>query len=234
MTTVEHCICCFEHLSAYLDDGDWDPLELAKIESSWAKYLQVITDEKLETKLPAHLQISQKSPIQKSPLFVTWNTISPDDPTNLSLRGCIGTFESVALAPSLPLYAITSATRDPRFEPISRIELPKLSVSVTLLTDFEACDEPLGWEVGVHGIRVKFTEKGEKYEACYLPDIAVESGWNTEQCVISCMQKSGWRGNKHEWRKVGDLKVTRFQGSKKSITHEEYNEWSNWDSSQRD
>lgn len=66
------------------------------------------------------------------PLFVTWYT-----GREKRLRGCIGTFTPLPLHDGLKEYAITSAFRDSRFEPIGRDELSKLNCSVSLLTNFE-------------------------------------------------------------------------------------------------
>jgi uncharacterized protein (TIGR00296 family) len=63
-----------------------------------------------------------------SPLFVTW-TIGRDK----RLRGCIGTFAEMDLHSGLKEYALTSALKDTRFDPITREELPRLNVSVSIL-----------------------------------------------------------------------------------------------------
>lgn len=47
-----------------------------------------------------------RSPDQRYPLFVTWNTLSRSG--HKSLRGCIGTFEAQELAAGLKSYALTS------------------------------------------------------------------------------------------------------------------------------
>lgn len=103
---------------------------------------------------------------------------------------------------------------------------------MTLLTDFETCEHPLDWELGVHGIRISFYNKSRRYGACYLPDVAVEQGWNKEETVVSAMRKAGWGGRKEKWREVGQLKVIRFQGRKESVTWNEYNDWRNWEKGQ--
>jgi hypothetical protein len=47
-----------------------------------------------------------RSPDQRYPLFVTWNTLSRSG--HKTLRGCIGTFEGQELAAGLKSYALTS------------------------------------------------------------------------------------------------------------------------------
>ncbi|KAI0848770.1 AMMECR1 domain-containing protein [Daldinia vernicosa] len=164
--------------------------------------------------------------ITESPLFVTWNTVSSRT-GNTSLRGCIGTFEAQELDEGLSSYAITSAINDMRFDPISKRELSSLEVAVTLLTDFEDCDDTMDWEIGTHGLRISFSERGRRYGATYLPDVAAEQGWTKEETLVSLMRKAGWAGRKEKWQTV-DLKVVRYQGKKKSLLYSEYKRWRDW------
>jgi AmmeMemoRadiSam system protein A len=66
---------------------------------------------------------------QSSACFTTIRT------TDGELRGCIGTIEPErnTLAEEIIANAINAATRDPRFQPVSDIELPSLSYSVDVL-----------------------------------------------------------------------------------------------------
>lgn len=98
---------------------------------------------------------------------------------------------------------------------------------MTLLTDFEACAEPLGWELGVHGIKISFYERHRRYSATYLPDVAVEQGWTKEETLESLIRKAGFSGRK-TWKDVGELQVVRYQGRKESVEYEEYREWKEW------
>ncbi|KAI1654371.1 AMMECR1 domain-containing protein [Daldinia decipiens] len=164
--------------------------------------------------------------ITESPLFVTWNTVSSRT-GNTSLRGCIGTFEAQELDEGLSSYAITSAINDMRFDPVSKRELPSLEVAVTLLTDFEDCEDSMDWELGTHGLRISFSERGRRYGATYLPDVAAEQGWTKEETLVSLMRKAGWAGRKEKWQTV-ELKVVRYQGKKKSLLYSEYKRWRDW------
>jgi len=163
--------------------------------------------------------------VTESPLFVTWNILSPRHGSNL--RGCIGTFEAQELSEGLASYALTSALHDTRFNPISAQELPSLEVAVTLLTDFEDADGPMDWDLGVHGLRISFYYHGRRYGSTYLPDVAVEQGWTKEETVVSLMRKAGWMGRKDKWEEV-DLKVVRYQGKKESLEYTEYKCWREW------
>lgn len=110
--------------------------------------------------------------VLNSPLFVTWKL-----GRGKRLRGCIGTFNSMDLNLGLREYATTSAFHDSRFNPITLDEVPRLHVSVSILRHFEDSEGYLDWEIGVHGIRIEFTnEKGVRKSATYLPEVAAEQG----------------------------------------------------------
>jgi uncharacterized protein (TIGR00296 family) len=156
---------------------------------------------------------------------VTWNTVEDDD--DVSLRGCIGTFESQPLDVSIPEYAVISAIHDTRFSPISAKELPDLQVAVTLLTDFEEVSDAYDWELGVHGIRLSFRDGGRRYGSTYLPDVASEQGWTKEETLFSLTRKAGWSGSRSRWKEL-ELKVTRYQGKKVSLEYPAYKQWRDW------
>ena len=91
--------------------------------------------------------------------FVRDGTVirAPDDPTEQltaragcfvsiktregDLRGCIGTIDPVhdSLAEEIIANAVSAATRDPRFTPVRRDELPDLQYSVDVLSAPEPC-----------------------------------------------------------------------------------------------
>ena len=62
------------------------------------------------------------------------------------------------MADELGNFALLAALEDDRFEPLSKAELPHLSVTVSLLENF--CDKSNdleAWEVGVNGVQIEFT-----------------------------------------------------------------------------
>lgn len=261
MATVEHCLYCFESLSAYLERRE--SMTLEEIQKSWAEYCSADEGEdgsssrldNIRKTIPAIRRIagssssgssassestmslsaetsttsltSTQSVVTESPLFVTWNTVSARS-GHTSLRGCIGTFEAQELDEGLSSYAITAAIHDMRFDPINKRELPSLEVAVTLLTDFEDCDDAMDWELGTHGIRISFSERGRRYGATYLPDVAPEQGWTKDETLVSLMRKAGWVGRKDKWQGVADLKVVRYQGRKHKLLYSEYKHWCDW------
>ncbi|XP_073834500.1 uncharacterized protein CG5902 [Musca autumnalis] len=153
------------------------------------------------------------------PLFVTWKT-----GRDKRLRGCIGTFSAMHLHSGLREYALTSALKDSRFAPISREELPKLTVSVSILQNFEEANGHLDWSLGVHGIRIEFiNERGCKRTATYLPQVATEQGWDQIQTIDSLLRKGGYRAAiTPETRK--SIKLTRYRSQEIQMNYKEYRE----------
>lgn len=105
-----------------------------------------------------------------------------------TLRGCIGFIQ-----PIKPLYqavvenAVNAALRDSRFRPVTSHELAGLDVEVSVLTPTQPIDSPNDFEVGQHGIILK---KGRR-QAVFLPEVAVEQGWNREQTLRQLSLKAG-------------------------------------------
>ncbi|XP_026315650.1 uncharacterized protein CG5902 [Hyposmocoma kahamanoa] len=151
------------------------------------------------------------------PLFVTWK-IGKDH----RLRGCIGTFNAMHLHSGLREYAITSALRDSRFSPITREEVPRLTVSVSILQHFEEAEHYLDWKLGKHGIRIEFiSERGSKRTATYLPQVASEQGWDQIQTIDSLLRKGGYKAAiTTELRR--SIKLTRYQSEEVSASYGEY------------
>ena len=76
------------------------------------------------------------------------------------------------------LFALFSAFKDTRFNPITADELSKLYVTVSILRHFEEASDHLDWVIGVHGIRIEFHVENSRSRrsATYLPEVASEQG----------------------------------------------------------
>ena len=123
-------------------------------------------------------------------LFVTWKCRANGAP---SLRGCIGCLKPLPIT-SLRDYALTSALRDQRFDPIEPRELPQLSCTVSLLTHFERARDAHDWEVGSHGVLIDFDDpSGVARSGVYLPEVMVEQGWSRQQTIDSLIRKAGFK-----------------------------------------
>lgn len=107
------------------------------------------------------------------------------------LRGCIGQFTSEKpLVQLLTDMARASATSDPRFvaNPVTPGELKELDIEISVLSPLQRADDPMGLELGTHGIYIK---RGHA-SGCFLPQVAAETGWNKEQFLsYCCSHKAG-------------------------------------------
>lgn len=149
------------------------------------------------------------------PLFVTWTKGKDKD-----LRGCIGTFASNKLETTLPRYALISALRDDRFDPVSKKEVPSLNVGVSLLVKFEKAKNCYDWEVGTHGIDIDFTAKGRHFSATFLPEVAEEEKWDQKTTLRYLIQKAGYYGKLED---IEDkIECERYQSYKFFLTYQEY------------
>ena len=133
-------------------------------------------------------EFSPASPALKQPLgtFVTLKE-------NGQLRGCIGQFE-----PSEPLYkivqkmAVSAATQDPRFSPVSVSELDKLEYEISVLSPLRKIPSADKIILGKHGVTVS---KGF-HHGVFLPQVATETGWSKEEFLSElCSQKAGLPGD---------------------------------------
>lgn len=154
---------------------------------------------------------------EDTPMFVTWTTVIGDEKR---LRGCIGTFADVPLESGIKEYALIAAFEDPRFNGINVRELSFLECSTTLLKNFEKCDDPLGWELGLHGIKISFQYQGSRYSGTFLPEVAVEQGWTKEETLLNLIKKLGLYKSIH-FQDL-QLQVTRYQGLKGKISYAEF------------
>jgi len=103
------------------------------------------------------------------------------------LRGCIGTFEPQHdnVAEEIVANAISSATRDPRFTPVTREELKNLDYSIDVLTKPEPVKSQKELDAKKYGVIV---EAGWR-KGLLLPDL---EGVNTvEEQVDICRLKAG-------------------------------------------
>lgn len=157
------------------------------------------------------------------PLFVTWNKHG-------NLRGCIGTFLDLQLAPGVKRFSITSALHDSRFPPVKKLELSSLLVSVTLLANFTPISDCLDWKVGLHGLKVSFDYNGTHYSGTFLPSVAEDENWDQLTTLYYLLKKSDLEsvhkskvlefytdGLQQKW-----LWLTRYEGVKAALDYDEY------------
>jgi hypothetical protein len=124
-------------------------------------------------------------------VFVTINAIRQRRRT---LRGCIGfPYPTYPLARAVIEAAVDSATRDPRFPPLSINELGQVVFEVSVLTPPELIqvssprEYPSKVEIGVDGLII---ERGFN-KGLLLPQVPVEWGWDSEEFLCQCCMKAG-------------------------------------------
>jgi len=103
------------------------------------------------------------------------------------LRGCIGTYEPATscVAEEIIMNAISAATKDPRFMPVTPEELSEIEVSVDILTEPVPVQDIKELDPKRYGIIVKSGYK----RGLLLPDI---EGVDTVEAQISiAKQKAG-------------------------------------------
>jgi uncharacterized protein (TIGR00296 family) len=129
-----------------------------------------------------------------------------------SLRGCIGyPLPIKKLSDGLIDAAISAATQDTRFSPVSIDELDKITFEVTVLTPpveikVEQPSEYLKQiQVGKDGLIVENSYSS----GLLLPQVPTEYGWDVEEFLEYTCQKAGLE--KDAW-KDKDTKISKFQG----------------------
>jgi len=129
-----------------------------------------------------------------------------------SLRGCIGYPIPVKkLSEGLIDAAISAATQDARFSPVSSDELDKITFEVTVLTPpveikVEQCKDYLKEiKVGRDGLIVENSYSS----GLLLPQVPTEYGWNVEEFLKYTCKKAGL--DKDAWKDM-DTKISRFEG----------------------
>lgn len=106
-----------------------------------------------------------------------------------SLRGCIGTLtpKYKNLAEEIIKNAIRSASEDPRFDPVEKIELPSLTISVDVLTSPEKINDLETHNIKQFGLIVR----GEKKQGVLLPDL--DNIKSANQQLKVCLKKGGFK-----------------------------------------
>ncbi len=103
------------------------------------------------------------------------------------LRGCVGyVFPNYSLYRTIAETAVSAATNDTRFTPVTRDELPKLEYEISVLSPLQPID-PEDVEVGKHGLVVTFGGR----RGLLLPQVPVERGWDRETFLAQTCMKAG-------------------------------------------
>ncbi len=104
------------------------------------------------------------------------------------LRGCIGNLAAQgSLLRTVQRMALAAALEDQRFPPVTLHELPDLQIEISVLSSPEEVAGPEAIQVGVHGVVLVHGSR----QAVYLPQVALEEGWDRETLLDHLAQKAG-------------------------------------------
>lgn len=113
-----------------------------------------------------------------------------------SLRGCIGRFTSPSsLNSTIREMARSAAFSDPRFPSLSRREAPRVEIEVSVLSPLKKIESIDEFKLGRDGI---YMIKGANH-GTFLPQVAEETGWDTEEFLGHCARDKagigyyGWK-----------------------------------------
>ena len=146
--------------------------------------------------------------MEKAGVFVTLNSHHNG---KKRLRGCIGLpYPTIPLAKAVIEAALSAATRDPRFPPVTAQELDHIIFEVSVLTPPERVtvekptDYPSKIKVGRDGLIIERSYS----KGLLLPQVPVEWNWNEEEFLCQCSMKAGLPPD--SWL-LKDTKIYRFQ-----------------------
>ncbi|GAB4299374.1 MAG: AmmeMemoRadiSam system protein A [Ignavibacteriaceae bacterium] len=104
-----------------------------------------------------------------------------------SLRGCIGFIVS-----DKPLYetvcdaAVHAAFEDPRFVPLSKNELSRINIEISVLSPPAPVQSYDEIQIGKHGLILN-----ERHRALLLPQVATEHNMNRDEFLSALCEKAG-------------------------------------------
>ncbi len=117
------------------------------------------------------------------------------------LRGCIGYIEAIRpLYQSVMENALSACSRDYRFAPLKASELDQIEIEISVLTPKREIASSDEFIPGTHGI---ILEKDGR-RAVFLPQVAVEQGWDREETLRHLAFKAGlardaWKNGARFW-----------------------------------
>lgn len=111
------------------------------------------------------------------------------------LRGCLGRLDTRApLGETIAQLAAAVSDSDPRFDPVSLLELPDIDIEISVLTPERAVASIDDIELGRHGVIVELGAR----RGLLLPQVATEQRWDRETfvshaCLKASLPRDAWR-----------------------------------------
>ncbi len=106
------------------------------------------------------------------------------------LRGCIGAFSPSEhpLHKTVSRMAISAASEDKRFKPVTEEELEDLEYEISVLSELKKIANWQDIKLGEQGVKIVYGS----YSGVFLPQVAEENNWNLEEFLSQlCFQKIG-------------------------------------------
>jgi len=124
------------------------------------------------------------------------------------LRGCIGTIEPTraTLAEEVIGNAVSAASRDPRFPPITPEELPELEFKVDVLFPPEEIEDESSLDPSQYGVIVSSRRNPAK-RGLLLPDLP---GVDSVEHQVSVARRKAWLDAREPYR-LQRFRVDRFE-----------------------
>ncbi len=116
------------------------------------------------------------------------------------LRGCIGNIVAQDILPKTIInMAIAAATQDPRFPPLTAVELAQCDLEISVLTPPSRCRDAQQIVIGRDGIILRVG----RHSGVFLPQVPVEQGWDRDEYLAEIGLKAGldtdaWRDPRAE------------------------------------
>lgn len=99
-----------------------------------------------------------------------------------------------------------------------------MTVSISLLKNFEDCSDYKDWIIGKHGVEMFYIDEADnEYSATFLPEVAQEHNWDHKDTVLELLRKSGYSKRKA----ISDelftkIRLKRYSSEKISANYQAY------------
>ena len=102
--------------------------------------------------------------------------------------------EHAPLGETIAQLAASVSDSDPRFDPVSLLELPDIDIDISVLTPERAVTSLDEIEIGRHGVIVELGAR----RGLLLPQVATEQRWDRETfvshaCLKASLPRDAWR-----------------------------------------
>lgn len=125
---------------------------------------------------------------------------------NKHLRGCMGEiFPRREIWKVVLEQAVNAALHDPRFDAVAADELSGIAIEISALTPPHPVASYDAIKIGQHGIVLSRNGRS----AVFLPQVAVEQGWDLETTLTHLAAKAGLRAE--AWREGAEFMVFEAQ-----------------------